>query len=138
MKYKYDWAQTVQDEEYKFPSMKLSFVGARKLTRLAKALHKMDEAECNGLEEWQEANHNRRMERLEHQARSAAADCGFALYRQTDPRGASLYVIPLDYLPSAIYSIRDREFANACIVSQWRYRGTALNSCYSDIGYAIC
>ncbi len=60
------------------------------LKRIARALHKLDEHNCNyGLTKRQEARKNR----LHNLAQEIAGKMGLEAYHQGDPRGCSLYLI---------------------------------------------
>lgn len=67
----------------------LGVVDAYRIQLIARALHRLDEAECNGeLTSRQEA----RQRNLEQEARDTLARMGLHVYRQGDPRGWPIYI----------------------------------------------
>ena len=61
------------------------------LQRISHRLHQLDEHSCNwGLSDRQE----KRVDRLESQAREIASRYNLVAYHQSDPRGWSLYLVP--------------------------------------------
>lgn len=65
----------------------------RDLKPIAKSLHKLGEIDCNyGLTPRQE----KRMENLLVKANNIAHGIGLKVYHKSDPRGASLYLVPDD------------------------------------------
>jgi len=64
-----------------------------RLRRIGRGLHRVDEARCNGfVDDRAQARVERREGRLEAQAAHLAAFWGMEVYRQSDPRGCSLYL----------------------------------------------
>lgn len=64
----------------------------RRLQPLAKTIHRLDESSCNyELSKAQETRLHNLLEKATHQA----AIFGMRIYHQSDPRGASLYI--MDY-----------------------------------------
>lgn len=64
------------------------------LQKLARAIHKLDEAACSGVPDGSEARHERRLERALSDARAISARYGLRAYHQSDPRGWPLHLIP--------------------------------------------
>lgn len=64
------------------------------LRKLSKQLHRLDESACNyGLTARQE----KRQDKLVKEANEWAGHLGMKCYHQGDPRGCSLYLVPLDF-----------------------------------------
>lgn len=62
----------------------------RKLLKISKSLHHLDECSCNyGLTPRQE----KREMRLECEAEAIASELGLFVFHQSDPRGCSLYLL---------------------------------------------
>lgn len=71
------------------------------LFRLSKQIHRIDEQDCNGYQDYQgnwdeaaELREDKRRERLLTRAAEYAKRIGYTIYHQGDPRGCSLYLIP--------------------------------------------
>jgi len=63
------------------------------LQRISHRLHQLDEISCNwGVSDRQA----QRVDRLEEQAREIASKYNLRAYHQSDPRGWSLYLVPLE------------------------------------------
>ena len=69
------------------------------MQRIARSLHRLSEADCNGYQDWRgnwdEAAEKRaeaRTERLVAKAKAIAAAHGIQVYIQDDPRGAPVYL----------------------------------------------
>ncbi len=63
------------------------------LRKIAKSLHSLDECACNyGLTERQE----KRKAKLGAEADRIGAFFGLKAYHQSDPRGGTLYMVPID------------------------------------------
>jgi len=78
------------------------FQDYEKLKKIARRLHRLDENTCNyGLTKRQE----KRVEKLEKEAKEIANRLGLDAYHQGDPRGATLWLIPKDLEnPNACHS----------------------------------
>lgn len=71
------------------------------LMRISRSLHRCDENACNGFADyagnWDKAasvRNDKRTERLEKKAQAIADKYNAIAYHQSDPRGASLYIVP--------------------------------------------
>ena len=102
---------------------------AVRLRSIARSLHRLSEAQCNGYQDWRgnwdEAAEKRaeaREEKLEAKATAIAKAHGLNLYVQGDPRGAPLY----------LWSQADKDTRTG---GAWREY--PIDSCYSSIGTAI-
>jgi len=74
-----------------------SFAGYQSvLQKIARQLHRLDECACNyGLTPRQE----KREARLEAEAGKIASFFGLKAYHQGDPRGGTLYLVPIEWTP---------------------------------------
>ena len=102
------------------------------LQRIARALHRLDEASCNGYQNWRgdwdeaaEKRAERREVVLEEKAVKVAAEHGLKVYFQGDPRGWPLYLYRQDALDD--YNAR----------ADWR-PAAAIATCYDSVGVAVC
>lgn len=59
------------------------------LRKISRAVHKIDEAACNGELTTRQTN---RLRRLLIRARKLAQGCGCDIYHQSDPRGVALWL----------------------------------------------
>ena len=89
--------------------------GAVQMQSIARLLHRIFEARCNGFHnEASEKRADARETRLENMARALADSHGYRVYVQRDPRGAPLY----------LYKTED-------------VRMGGIESCYSSIGTVV-
>lgn len=71
------------------------------LKKIAKTVHRIDENRCNyELSKAQET----RATNLLKAANEWAGHLGMKVYHQADPRGCSLYLVPLDFINGADYN----------------------------------
>lgn len=72
------------------------FEAYRRLLKIAKSLHRLDETACNYELTKRQINASYR---LVDEANNLATNWikGYEVYHQTDPRGCSLYLVPLGY-----------------------------------------
>lgn len=89
---------------------------AELLQKIARSLSRIDENSCNiSYSDAEQERIDKRETRLENQAAELANEYGYKVYRQTDPRGWSLY----------IYKETDLD-------------SYPIDSCYSSRAFAVC
>lgn len=91
--------------------IKISQYALKELKSISKKLHKIDENDCNGYQDYQgnwdeaaEKRAERRAERLERRAEEIAQGLGLHIYHQGDPRGGTLYLVTDEIQKSGQYT----------------------------------